>query len=173
MQLDNYFEIGHILKPHGLKGGLSIILDVDEPANYTEMESVIVNIDNQLVPFFISSLQLNGAKGILHLEDIDTLEEADRFRSSKLLLPIEILPELNNGKFYYHEVIGYQVVDEQTGRLGIIENVFTRSNQDLISMRYQNKEVLIPANNDIVKKADHEKKEVIVDLPNGLLEIYL
>jgi len=129
MQLDNYFEIGYVLKPHGLKGGLSIILDVDDPANYTEMESVIVNSDNQLIPFFVSSIQLNGSRGILHLEDIHSLEEAEKLRSSKLFLPIEVLPELENGKFYYHEVIGYHVVDEQTGRLGIIENVWVRNVQ--------------------------------------------
>jgi 16S rRNA processing protein RimM len=61
-------------------------------------------------------------------------------------------------KFYFHEVIGYQVVDEQFGPLGIIENIFSGGNQDLISMRYKGVEVLIPVADDIVIKAGHAKK---------------
>ena len=54
MQLDNYFEIGNIIKPHGLKGAVNIFLDVNEPKQYNRMESVIVKMGENLVPFFIS-----------------------------------------------------------------------------------------------------------------------
>jgi 16S rRNA processing protein RimM len=173
MPLEDYFEIGFILKPHGLKGLVSIQLDVDEPAQYQGMESVIVKMGENLVPFFISSLQISGDKGIMQLEDIRNIEDATDLKSCPLMLPIEVLPKLEDGKFYFHEVIGYQVVDEHSGPLGIIENIFSGGNQDLISMKYKNKEVLIPIANDIVLKADHEAKKMAVNLPDGLLEIYM
>jgi 16S rRNA processing protein RimM len=173
MQLDDYFEIGYIFKPHGLKGAVSIVLDADEPARYKEMESVIVKIGDSLVPFFISSLQISGNKGIMQLEEINYLEAAEELKSCKLMLPIELLPKLEEGRFYYHDVIGYRVTDEEIGPLGIIENIFSGGNQDLISMKYKSKEVLIPIADDIVLKAIHGQKEVIVRLPDGLLEIYL
>ncbi len=173
MELDECFEIGFILKPHGLKGALSIQLDVDDPEKYTKMESVIVKINNNLIPFFITSLKIQGQKGILTLEDVNSLEEAERLKSCSLLLPLNLLPKLKKNQFYYHEVIGYRIFDQSKGALGTIEYVFTAGNQDLISMKHQGKEVLIPVNNEIVLNADHEKKEVRVHLPDGLLEIYL
>ncbi len=173
MQLEEYFEIGYILKPHGLKGAVNIQLDVDDPTKYNKMESVIVRLGDNLVPFFISSLQINGIKGILYLEDINSIQEANELNSCSLLLPIELLPELSKNQFYYHEVIGYEIVDQLHGKLGIIENIFTGGKQDLISMKYLEKEVLIPISNSIVNIANHEKREVYVTLPEGLLEIYI
>lgn len=173
MQLDDYFEIGFILRPHGLKGAVHIQLDVDDPSKYKGMESIVVRIGDNLVPFFISSLQINGKKGIMSLKDIRTIDQANELKSCSLLLPIQLLPKLDDDQFYYHDVIGYTIVDEIEGKLGTIENVFTEGNQDLISMNYKNKEILIPVSDQIVRKADHEKKEVLVNLPVGLLDIYL
>ncbi len=173
MQLDDYFEIGYILKPHGLNGGVNIRMDADDPMKYKGMESVIVKIGINLVPFFIASLQINGNKGILQLEDVNTKEAADELKSCPLLLPLDQLPKLNGDQFYYHDVIGYKVIDHGKDELGIIDNIFTEGNQDLISMTYKGKEVLIPVNDEIVSHAVHSKKEVHVILPDGLLEIYL
>ena len=173
MLLDDCFEIGYILRPHGLNGAVNIQLDVDDPEKYKEMESVIIKIGDNLVPFFISHLQINGNKGILHLKDINSKEEADELKSCTLLLPLDLLPALDEGQFYYHEVLGYEIVDQSLGKLGIIEDVFTGGIQDLISMKYKEKEILIPVNNEIVGHADHNQKKVYVHLPEGLLDIYL
>lgn len=173
MQLDDYYEIGYILKPHGLKGAVNIQLDVDDPSQYSEMESVIVRMGENLVPFFIASVQLKGDKGVLHLEEINCIEDANELKSCQLMLPIEVLPKLEEGKFYYHEVIGYTISDQQMGPLGIIENIFSGGNQDLIAMKYKDKEILIPIAEEIVLGADHESKMVSVNLPEGLLDIYI
>jgi 16S rRNA processing protein RimM len=173
MEPDSHFEIGFIRKPHGLKGALSIQLDVDDVSNYADMESVIVKIGDQMVPFFIESLQLSGAKGIIQLEDITSVEGAHELKSCPLFLPIDMLPALSGEKFYYHEVIGYHVYDRKLGKLGVIENVFSGGRQDLISMRYKNAEVLIPVVDDIVKGAEHSGKLVKVELPDGLLDVYV
>jgi 16S rRNA processing protein RimM len=173
MQLDDYFEIGYILKPHGLKGAINILLDVDDPSKYAKMESVVVKIGEQLVPFLVSSLQIYGNKATMQFEEINSVEEAQKLKSCTLMLPLEQLPKLENGKFYYHDVIGYQITDKELGQLGPIENIITGGNQDLITMIYKNKEILIPVSKEIVLSANHEKKEVVVHLPDGLLNIYL
>jgi 16S rRNA processing protein RimM len=173
MQLDDYFEIGFILKPHGLKGAVNMLFDVDDPTKYKGMESVVVKIDTNLIPFFISSIQINGKKGIIKLEDINSLETAEELKSCPLMLPLELLPKLGKNQFYYHDVIGYNVIDDSKGSLGVIEHIYTGGIQDLISMKYKSIEVLIPVTDGVVKHADHEKHEIFVNLPEGLLEIYL
>ena len=173
MSLENYFEIGRIIKPHGLKGALNIQFDVDDPAEYSEMESVLVENDSDLIPFFISTLQINGNKGIIKLEEINAIDEANELKKCRLFLPIETLPKLNDDQFYYHDVIGYTITDKIAGKLGAIKNIFTGGNQDLIEMSYKGKDILIPIADDIVGKADHQQKQLFVDLPDGLLDIYL
>jgi 16S rRNA processing protein RimM len=171
MQLDDYFEIGYILKPHGLKGSINILLDVDDPSQYSKMESVVVKIGEQLVPFFVSSLQLNGRRGIMQLEGIESREQADELKSCPLLLPIELLPKLGKGRFYYHEIIGYTVEDKKSGKLGVVTEVLSGSAQDLIVMKHQTKDILIPVVPDIIIEANHDNKILLVNLPDGLLEI--
>ncbi len=173
MELDDYFEIGYILKPHGLKGAVNVQFDVDNPLEYQEMESVIVKIGNNLVPFLVSSLQITGNKGRMSLQEIGSVEQANELRSATLMLPISMLPKLEDGQFYYHDVIGYTVVDKSEGALGTIEKIVSGSSQDLIAMTYKEKEVLIPVSDEIVERADHGSKEVHVTLPEGLLDIYL
>ena len=75
MRLDDCFELGHIQKPHGLKGELSIFLDTDFPEDYEDLGSVFVLDENGLVPFFMEYIQLTSdQKAIVKFEDIDTFD---------------------------------------------------------------------------------------------------
>jgi len=173
MIIDDCFKLGHIVKKHGLKGELSILLDVDYPEDYTELESVFVEVNKQLVPFFIEYLQLNGDRGIVKFEDVDDLPVAEQLLKSALYLPAENLPALEEGQFYYHEVVGYTVVDKSLGELGPISEIFEFPTQDLLGVTYQSKEVLIPINDDIILRINHDNQTMEVNLPNGLVDVYL
>ena len=173
MIIDDCFKLGHIVKKHGLKGELSILLDVDYPEDYTELESVFVEVNKQLVPFFIEYLQLNGHRGIVKFEDIDDLPSAERLLKADLYLPVESLPKLGEGQFYYHEVLGYRVLDKSLGEIGAIDQVYEFPTQDLIGVTHKEKEVLIPINDQIIIAVNHELKQMQVDLPDGLLDVYL
>lgn len=174
MNQENSYLLGYIVKTHGTKGELSIHLDVDYPEDYEDLESVFVEIRGELIPYFIEDVNLQKqSKAIVRFEDIDSIEKAQLLVGSALYLPIEDLEELEEGQFYFHQIPGYQVVDQEQGALGKIEAVYTPGSQDLIAMIFQGKEVLIPIVDDIVLRADHQKKEVYVHLPKGLLEVYL
>jgi 16S rRNA processing protein RimM len=173
MKQDECYELGAIVKTHGLKGEVLAMLDVDEPESYAEMDSVFVEIKGKLVPFFIKSINVKQNRAIIKFEDIHTLEEAHTLIHSKLFLPLDVLPEPEEGKFYLHEVLDYQVIDQTKGKLGIVSNVFEGAHQDLIAMLYEGKEVLIPIVDEILLEVNREAKEIIVNLPEGLLELYL
>ena len=173
MHLDDCFELGHIVKPHGTKGEVQVYLDVDNPDRYRNMESVFLAMDQDLVPFFIESIK-NVGKGIaVKFDDVDSVEQAEKLRSLKLYLPLDFLPKLRPDQFYYHEIIGFDVVDDKSGVLGKVKEVYLKGNQDLILMIYQNHEILIPVTNDIIKKVDKKNNQLFVILPDGLLDVYL
>lgn len=175
MDIDSCYQLGYVISKHGLNGGVNVFLDVDDPEYYREMESVFIAIDNDetLVPFFIDSLSLKDNKAIIKFEGVDTPEEAERLVSCEVYLPLEFLPPLKENQFYFHEIIGYQVKDINSGDIGCVRFVYPSASQDLLSVLYREKEVLIPITDYIIKTVDKENKTLIVDLPDGLLDIYL
>jgi 16S rRNA processing protein RimM len=164
-----------VIKPHGLKGEVVVQLDVDFPEYYKELESVFIskNQEKILIPFFIEKINLHQQKAQIKLEEVDTIEQAEALVGNEIYLPLSFLPSLTEDQFYFHEIIDFQVLDEDKGTLGYVQDVYQLPNQDLIGMIYQQKEVLIPINDDTVKKVDRENKILFVSLPEGLLEIYL
>ena len=173
MLLDECFELGHIVKPHGTKGEVQVILDTDHPENYFKMESVFVVHDKTPVPFFISGIRSGGKGMVIKFDDVDSIEQANELRNARLFLPLNQLPALNENQFYYHDILGFKVIDQSIGELGTVKEFYLKGSQDLIIMLYKDRNVLIPVSDDIVVKADMEKKNLLVNLPHGLLDVYL
>ncbi len=167
------FELGYIEKSHGLAGDVQIYLDVDYPEDYLELESVFVEINNKLVPFFISTLQQQKAKHfVISLEDVNSIDEANNLKGSKLWLPLDLLPELGNSQFYYHEIVGYKVIDKNLGDLGTVVSVYEGSGQDLLAIDYNGAEVLVPINDQFIYNLNKDEGILELELPEGLVEIY-
>jgi 16S rRNA processing protein RimM len=173
MKLDQCFQLGVVLKPHGLKGELYISLDTDYPEDYQEMESVFMLQNGKLVPFFIEHIQLKNKEALVKFEDVEDKEGALSLRGNTLHLPLTDLPELTGNQFYFHEIDGFKIEDTEKGMLGIVKEVFEAGHQDLIGMEYQGKEVLIPINDEVILDVDRNNKLLRVSLPEGLLELYL
>lgn len=173
MHVDECFLLGYIVKTHGTKGQVVAFFDVDYPEDYEDLESVFLEQKGRLIPFFITSMEPQ-AKGrfIIKFEDIDTIAQAETLRNTSLYLPLDELPELEEGQFYFHDVIGYQVVDAQHGALGTVKEFYDLPNQQLMVMEYLNQEMLVPVMDQIFLRADHETKQLHVSLPEGLLEVY-
>ncbi len=173
MKIEDCFEFGYVAKVHGYKGEVVLVLDVDEPAAYKTIDSVFVQLKGKLVPYFVEALRLQGDKATVKLEDVDSQEAAQALVGNPLFLPLNKLPQLAEDQFYYHDIIGYRLVDATLGTLGEVTDVYELPQQAVIAMNYQGKEVLVPISDEIVLKANHARKELEVNLPEGLLDIYL
>ncbi len=174
LNLDDYFFLGKITKPHGLNGLLNVWLDVDNPSNYEDLEMVFVEMDNNLIPYFIKSINILNNKAIVDFQDIEDSEAASLLLQKDLYLPITMLPKKTGNSFYFHEVKNFELFDELRGRIGIIKSVLDYPNQALFQVfTDKGKEVLIPISNDIIKKIDRKKQQIFVMSPEGLLDIYL
>jgi 16S rRNA processing protein RimM len=175
MTKDDCYQVGHITKTHGVSGELVLFLDVDNPDEYADLESVLLEVKGELVPYFIESIAIvKGSRAIVAFEDVDTIEQAERLINCGAFLPLdELEPISDETRFYFHEIVGYQVVDASEGELGTVRGVYAMNAQDLIAMDYEGKEVLIPINSDIVRTVDRVTKKLNVVLPDGLLAIYM
>ncbi|GAB4053757.1 ribosome maturation factor RimM [Spirosoma litoris] len=175
MTKDDCYQVGHITKTHGVSGELVLFLDVDNPDEYADLESVLLEVKGELIPYFIESIAIvKGSRAIVAFDDVDTIEQAERLINCGAYLPLdELEPITDETRFYFHEIVGYQVVDAEAGELGIVQGVYAMNAQDLIAMDYEGKEVLIPINSDIVKTIDRANQKLNVALPDGLLAIYM
>lgn len=73
MNIDACYQLGYVIKKHGVKGEVSVLLDVDFPEEYSELESVFVEINQKLVPFFIEAIQIRDDKAVIKFEHIAVL----------------------------------------------------------------------------------------------------
>jgi 16S rRNA processing protein RimM len=174
MRKDECFYLGKIAKKFSFKGEVLVFLDTDEPELYENMESVFVEFNNNLVPYFIltSSLHKNDFLRV-RFEDLDTEEEADKIIGCPVYLPLKMLPKLTGNKFYYHEVIGFEVEDKRLGVVGVIQSINDSTAQPLFEVLNGDVEILIPMIDHFLVKIDRDNNKVIMDLPEGLIEMYL
>ncbi len=170
---DNYFYLGKITKVHAYDGKLVLYFDTDEPEKYATLQTVFVADQQGLIPFFIEEIKLKNQKAIVKIQDIDTLEKASQMVGKALYLPMDQLPPLTGNKFYYHEVTGFAVIDRDFGLIGNVNEILEYPNQAVIQVFYKEKEVLIPVNDEVILSVDRVKKVLNVQMPEGLLAVYL
>ncbi|TDB57324.1 ribosome maturation factor RimM [Arundinibacter roseus] len=173
MTQEQCYLLGYIVKTHGTKGQVVFHLDVDYPDEYEDLESVFIEIKGELVPYFIENINIQKqSRAIVQIEEIDTIEKAQTFVGHALYMPLDTLDELEEDQFYYHEIKDFSIIDQEKGELGFVREVYSVSTQNLIALDYKGVEVLIPIVDDIVLKVNRELKQVVVQLPEGLLEVY-
>ena len=101
------------------------------------------------------------------------MEAADALIGKSIYLPLDSLPELTGNKFYFHEVIGFDAVDKNAGRIGTIKAINDQAPQAffIIEDDKQN-EILIPVSDRFIEKVDRENQSIIFETPEGLIDIY-
>lgn len=174
MTIKDCFFLGKIVKKYSFKGELLAKLDTDEPAIYENLDAIFIDLNSTLVPFFVEKSQLHKSNLLrLKFDDINNEEDAEALLKSDLYLPLDLLPKLEGDKFYFHEIINFQLVDENFGYVGIIRGVNDSTAQALFEVDRDGIEILIPINDDFIKKIDRVNKNITVNTPEGLIELYL
>ncbi|MFD2161421.1 ribosome maturation factor RimM [Paradesertivirga mongoliensis] len=172
MKIEDGFYIGYITKTKGLKGEVQVYFEFDQFEDL-ELESVFLEINNKLIPFFVSSYKIQANRtGYFYFEDVDTIEKAEKLIRKKVYLPNEKMPEREEGEFFYTDLKGFIAHDENHGELGEIIEVHEYPQQFIAVVPYKFTEIMFPLNEDIIQEIDEEAGIVKVILPDGLIEIY-
>lgn len=166
------FLLGKTLKPHGLKGDVGVKLDVDQPRNYEGLDMVWVRRQGTLVPYALNMVSVRPKMTVFHFEGVDDVDAAAAMSGHELLLPSSSLPDLDGLKFYYHEVVGYQLEDVHHGSLGEISTVLDLPNNPLFKSIKDGVEGLFPMTDAVMRKVDRASKTITLELPEGLYDLY-
>jgi len=131
-------------------------------------------MQGKMIPYFVESIKY-PQKGIayLYVEDIDTIEKATPLVKKDVYLTNKLKPKKKKSEFTLKDLIGFTAIDENEGELGKISAINEFPQQLIATVTYKGCEVLFPLNEEIIKGIDVVKSMVLVDLPEGLLDIYL
>ncbi|WP_311320809.1 ribosome maturation factor RimM [Capnocytophaga sputigena] len=175
MTIKDCFYVGTIVSKFSFKGEVLIKLDSDDPEMYEELESVFIALGNNLVPFFVEKSSLHKSDLLrVKFEEVNSEVDADALLKHKIYLPLTVLPKLSGNKFYYHEVIGFEVEDINYGKVGKIVSINDTTFQPLFEIENEEgKEILIPMNDEFIEKVDRPNQKIIVKTPDGLIDLYV
>jgi 16S rRNA processing protein RimM len=164
--------LGEIATTHGLDGrlklnpfnfdtavlvkGRKVYLDLDDAHAELELAADARPIKNQF---------------LIKLRAIDRIDDAQRWVGATLSVDESALAPLDPGQYYHYQVIGFEVFHKDGARIGIIASVLSNAGNDILVVKDEEKEFLIPAVKQIVEKVDFDRRRVIVDPPEGLLDL--
>ncbi len=169
--MQDLIEVGYIKKTHGYKGDVRIII-YDDVYIPDKVDVFFLTVKDEKVPFFVDAMnQILDNEYIIHLEEMTTKEIAQPYKASKIFLPKNLVEKANNVNDDAHELIGYAVEDLQHGKIGVVTDVYDLPQQEMLAVSFGSKEVLIPLRMELIHLMQPDKKLIIFDLPDGLLEL--
>jgi 16S rRNA processing protein RimM len=171
MNINDHYKVGFVMRSHGLKGEVTISLDVDASVDWQNLESIFIEKNSQLVPYFIEAISVRNDKAFVKFDEVNTPEQAALLKGGSLYLPKESRPKLAKGAFYDEDVIGFEVFDDVHGPLGFVEVVEHAGPNRFLILSYIQKEIMIPVNGPFITSINKSKKKINVSLPEGFLDI--
>lgn len=172
---DDCVEVGYIQKSHGLKGEVVLVFDNEFEETIEEVDFLFVEIDGGLVPFFITEEGIRfraDDSAICGFELVDTQIKAKEMIGSKVYVFSHEIIESENPEVE-STLIGLRVYDAKFGEIGLVSRVDDFSGNLVITVNHLRAEVMIPLSDAIITSIDDEKREMFLNCPNGLIEIYL
>ncbi|MGZ2369059.1 ribosome maturation factor RimM [Ancylomarina sp. YFZ004] len=174
---EDCFFVGSFVKTHGVKGELVAKKSSDLLEKY-KLESVLVDIDGGLVPFFITPNGLtprNHATVRILLEDMENEAKATRFIGCEIYVPFKDAPDYFEDKedIEASALIGFTYIDEERGVIGHIEDIQDYSGNIVMVLELNGQEVMIPFSEDNFIEIDEDDKSITMVTPEGLIDLYL
>jgi len=175
MAVSNYCKVGFLTKPKGLKGALRISFE-DFFTDYLlehELDFIFVNIKGQYAPFFIETIEGLGTHNVsIKFEDVNDVKAAERLHNSSLYVDQDLVDkymEIEEEEWAY--LIGYTVLDGNGEVISKVDGIVYFPQHELLQLKYQNRELLLPIHEDMILHIDEEAKKIQMELPEGILDL--
>lgn len=166
--------VARIVRAHGLTGALVLRLETDSPGavlapgTVVEVRDARPGLPTRLT---VAEARPHGRAWILRTEEIGDRTFAEQYAGAWLSRPREELPELGKEEYFLHDLLGLEVVDEELGSVGRVDDVYDVPGGPLLSVRVEGRERLFPFRREMVEEVDLERGRLRTRLPAGLLEV--
>lgn len=167
-----YYNVGKIVNTQGIKGEIRVISSTDFPEERFRKGNILFIEDspNNLIEVKVSSHRIHKNFHLLTFVGINAINDVEKYKGKMLKISEDQLNDLDEGEFYYHEIIGCEVFTEDDEKIGKINEILSPGANDVwVVKRPGEKDLLLPYIVDVVKDVDIENRKVIVHLMEGLL----
>ncbi len=166
----DYFVFAQIVKTRGLRGCVKAISFLESQDALDRLDVIDVRSKTgQTTPHRIKKIDFVGKFLFLEFEDITHVDAALPLVGSELLMPRELLGELDEDEYYWQDLIGLNVYCAEGSCLGKIASIFPTGSNDVFVCRGAQKEILIPAVADVIERIDLQERILIVKNLEGLM----
>lgn len=169
--MEKWIEVGTIFRKHGLRGEVKVYPLTDSPRRFLDFAEVVIEAPGG-ARFSVEIDRVRFQKGrvILHFAGKDRLEDVETFLRGRILIPRLQAQTLPEGRYYHADILGISVITEEGVVLGKIAEILETGSNDVYVVRKGKKEILIPAIEEVVRRVDLQKGEMIIHVMEGLLE---
>lgn len=167
--MNKYLELGQIVNVKGLKGEVKVNPFTDDSTKFERIPKVFIKQKNNLTEYEIEKVGYSKNQVIIKFKNVNTVEEAEKLRSSFIVIDREILGELPEGVYYIADLIGLDVYTENNEYLGKVDDIYNTGSNDIYVVKDElGKQKLLPGIDEVIKKIDLEANKIVVNLIEGL-----
>ena len=168
MEEGGFLSIAVVIRPHGVKGKIQVRYLGDTPDFFTTLNEIRIgrNPEN-LQSYRVQRIQPH--KGLFVLELVDfSLEDAERSKGCLLWVERDELPPLDEGEYYWEDLIGLRVMTDEGEDLGEVRSILETGSNEVLVCGSGESEVLLPFIEDVVLEIDVNNGIIRVRIPEGL-----
>ena len=175
MNQDQCFLLGKITKPFSFKGEVVLWMDVDDKAAYMDVATLWIPQQSILVPYAVESIKVNKDRFVVRLSDVNTEYQAKGISGKDVWVPLTDMAPLPEWKFYFHEVQGWTAVDRASDEaVGTILHVVDQGAYPMLEVDFgEGNTGFIPLPEHVTIDVKRDAQTLVLDLPDGLLDVYL
>ncbi|GAB7388116.1 ribosome maturation factor RimM [Bacillaceae bacterium] len=172
---ERYITVGKLVNTHGIKGEVRVISETDFPEERYKKGNRLYLLHPRFpepVPLIVNSRRKHKHFDLLTFEAHESINDVEKYKGGRLVIPIEELHELPEGEYYFHEIIGCDVYDEEGQLLGKVKEILTPGANDVwvVELAESKKELLLPVIDDCILDVDVKGKKIIARVLEGLLD---
>lgn len=164
--------VGRIARAHGIRGQVIVNLETDFPeARFRPGATLFAERGGALTPLTLTTVRFQNGRPVIGMQGVETMNEAEQLAGLELRVPVEALAPLPEGTFYHHDLVGCRVVTKDGREVGTVEGVEGTLGGSRLIVTGGASEILIPLARDICPTIDIAGKRIVIDPPEGLLDL--
>ena len=173
MEKNGFIPVGKVIGVHGLNGTTKVYSYAESLSVFEPNSSILLtSAGGGREIYYINWVKPHSRGILLGLKEITNRDQAQKLVGSEILIERIRLPELENGAFYWCDIIGLTVFSSDREYLGRVASIIATGSNDVYVVKdpdnSKDNEILIPAIESVVQEIDLERQTMRVDLPEGL-----
>lgn len=172
MVWDEMAVVGRIARAHGNRGQVIVNLETDFPEErFQPGAELFIERNRRVEALRVSTVRFQRERPIIGIEGVETMNEAEALAGCELRVPMDRLAPLPGGTYYRHDLVGCRVETARGDRVGTVTDVEGSVDRSRLVVAGARGEILIPLAAEICTTIDPAQKRIIVDPPDGLLDL--